>query len=98
MVTSKGHTGRRADKKFEKFNERQHKVLHLRRSNPIHYLRLRAILLESNLSERDLGVLMNSKVGISQQQALVTKGMGGVLVCVRKRIDSSLRERLKDLS
>lgn len=34
--------------KFAKFNERENKVLHLRSSNLIHYLILRASMLESS--------------------------------------------------
>lgn len=44
--------GKMADRKFTKFNERQFKVLHLRKNNPIHCLILRATLLESGLAEK----------------------------------------------
>lgn len=72
-----------ADGKFVKLKEREHKILHLKMNNPIHNLILRASLLESSLAERDLGVLGNSKVGISQWRALVTQGVRGMLGCIR---------------
>ena len=55
------------------------KVLHLGRNNPTHQYRLRADLLESSSIEKDLGVLVDNKVTLSQQCALVAKKANGIL-------------------
>lgn len=49
-----------------------------------HY-RLGADLLESSSMERDLGVLLDTKLFMSQQYVLVTKA-NGIRGCIRKNI------------
>ncbi|PKU46197.1 rna-directed dna polymerase from mobile element jockey-like [Limosa lapponica baueri] len=62
-----------ADRNLMKFNKGKHKVLHLGRNNLIHQYRLRATCLESILVEKDLGVLMDTKLNTSKQRALEAK-------------------------
>ncbi|KAM6034201.1 urea transporter 2-like [Chlamydotis macqueenii] len=56
--------------KWAKFNKEKRKVLHLRRNNSMHWYTLRATQLESSLTEKALGVLMDIKLTMIQQRAL----------------------------
>jgi len=80
-----------------KFNKGKGRVLYLGRDNPMHQYRLRAHLLEIGSLERNLGVLGNNKLTVSQQCALVTKKANGVLGCIRRSVASRSREVLLPL-
>ncbi|PKU39972.1 rna-directed dna polymerase from mobile element jockey- hypothetical protein [Limosa lapponica baueri] len=54
------------DRNLMKFNKEKRKVLHLGRKNPMHQYMLGAAQLESSLAEKDPGVLMDTKLNISQ--------------------------------
>ncbi|TRZ08804.1 hypothetical protein HGM15179_018304 [Zosterops borbonicus] len=49
-------------------------------------------LLESSAVEKDLGVLVEKKLSMSQQHILVSKKANGILGCIRKSIVSRSRE------
>ncbi|PKU47387.1 rna-directed dna polymerase from mobile element jockey-like [Limosa lapponica baueri] len=73
-----------AEKNLTRFNKGKCRVLHLGRKNPKNQYRLEVDLLESTTEEKDLGVLMDNKLPMSQQCALVAKRANGNLGCIEK--------------
>ncbi|KFV84373.1 hypothetical protein N308_15990, partial [Struthio camelus australis] len=84
-----------AERNLMKFHKGKCKVLHLGRQNPMQQYRLGVDLLESSSAEKDLGVLVDNKLNVSQQRALVAKGMLG---CIRQSVASRWREVILPLS
>ncbi|GAB0182807.1 mitochondrial enolase superfamily member 1 [Grus japonensis] len=72
-----------------KFNKGKCRVLHLGRNNSNHQNRLGVDLLGSSSAEKDLGVLVDNKLSMSQQCALVTKAVNGILGRIKKSVSSS---------
>ncbi|PKU47846.1 hypothetical protein llap_1826 [Limosa lapponica baueri] len=75
-----------------KFNKGECRVLHLGRNNPMHRYGLGTELLESSSAQRDPGVLVDNKLTMRQQCALVAKKANGLLGCIKKSVASRLRE------
>ncbi|KFV81354.1 hypothetical protein N308_08729, partial [Struthio camelus australis] len=81
-----------AERNLAKFNKGKCRVLHLGRNNPMHQDRLGVDLLQSGSAEKDLGVLVDNKLTMSQQCALVAKKAHGMLGCIRQSVASRSRE------
>jgi len=79
------------EKNLMTFDSAECRVLHPGRNNCMQQYRLEADLLEKNSVEKELGVLADNKLAVSQQCALVTKA-NGILWYTKKNAASRLRE------
>ncbi|PKU35041.1 reverse hypothetical protein [Limosa lapponica baueri] len=81
-----------AEKNLMRFNKGKCKVLHLGRKNPRHQYRLEVDLPGSTTEEKDLGVLVDGRLSVSQQCALVAKRANGIQGCTGRSVASRWRE------
>jgi len=86
-----------AERNLMRFNKGKCRVLHLERNHPMHQYRLGVDLQKSSSVKKDLGVLVDDRLTMSQKCALAAKKANGILGCIRRSVASRSREVLLPL-
>ena len=81
-----------AERNLMKLNKGKCRVLNLQRNNPKHQYRLGSDPLECNFAEKDLGVLVDSRLTMNQLCALVAEKSNGI-----QRIQKSVASRSREV-
>ena len=79
-----------------KFKKGKRKVPHLGRNNLTHQC-TQTSSLKSSFAEKDVGILVDSKLTVSQQCTLTAKAANGIAGCNRSSVASRFREMILPL-
>jgi len=75
-----------------RFNKSKCRILHLGRKNHMHQHRLGNDLMGRRFAEKDVSVLVNKRLAMSQKCTFVAGRANGILGCIKKRMASRSRE------
>ena len=75
-----------------RFSKSKCKVLHLDNRNPHYHYKLREEMTEHSPTEKDLGVLVDRKLYMSQQCALAAQKANSILGCIKRSVARSVRD------
>ena len=69
-----------------KFNREKCKVLHLRKRNQLHSYKMGYTWLSKTTSKKNLGIVIDHKLNMSQQCDVATKKANDILGCIHRSL------------
>jgi len=81
-----------------KFSKSKCKALHLDCDNLCYQYKLGDVRMENNPAKKDLGVLVDGKLDMSQQCTFGAQKASRILSCIKRRVVSRLEEVILPLS